>query len=37
MQRQHDNDHLAMLAEFMTAMEQPSAKVGKTSKAASLA
>lgn len=23
MQRQHDNDHLAMLAEFMTAMEQP--------------
>ena len=23
MQRQHDNDHLAMLAEFLTAMEQP--------------
>ena len=23
MQRQHDNDHLAMLAEFMPAMEQP--------------
>lgn len=23
MQRQHDNDHLAMLAEFMTAMNQP--------------
>lgn len=23
MRHQHDNDHLAMLAEFMTAMEQP--------------